>query len=273
MTAGPRALGATHPDAARGDSSPILRALRLGVFLGWQDVRLMYRRSVLGQFWITLSMAITFGAIGSIFGLIFGTPLAEYLPFLGCGLVFFAFYSSLLNDGATSFIVAEPFIRQLSLPPITYFFRSVGKTFFVLLHNGVALAVLLILLPQGFSLAVFLVVPGLIITGAGMAGLGLALAMLATRYRDVPQIVSAAVQICFYVTPIVWQPSGLPPAVRDLVLRWNPFSHMLQVVRQPLLNVYPSWGDWATALALSAILVVLGAAAYRWKRRQLAFWV
>jgi lipopolysaccharide transport system permease protein len=273
MTAAQRPARAPGAPDAQGQPSSFRRSLWLGMFLGWQDVRLMYRRSVLGQFWITLSMAITFGAIGSIFGLIFGTPLAEYLPFLGCGLVFFAFYSSLLNDGTISFIAAESFIRQLPLAPITYFLRSAWKTFFVLLHNGVALAVLLLVFPQGFSPAVLLVVPGVIITGAGMAGLGLALAMLATRYRDVPQIVSAVVQICFYLTPIVWQPSGLPPAARDLVLRWNPFSHMLQVVRQPLLNVYPTWGDWATAIVLSAILVVVGAAAYRWKRRQLAFWV
>ncbi len=249
------------------------RVMWLGVFLGWQDVRLMYRRSVLGQFWITLSMAITFGAIGSIFGVIFSTPLNDYLPFLGCGLVFFAFYSSLLNDGTTSFIVAEPFIRQLALAPVTYFLRTVWKTFFVLLHNGVALVVLLLVFPHGFSPAVLLVLPGIAITGAGVAGAGLALAMLATRFRDVPQIVSAAVQILFYVTPIVWQPSGLPENVRNLVLRWNPFAHMLRVVRQPLLNAYPTWGDWATTAALSAILLLIGVAAYRWKRHQLAFWV
>jgi lipopolysaccharide transport system permease protein len=273
MTAGPRVPRTQGVSDGQGASPSFRRSLWLGMFLGWQDVRLMYRRSVLGQFWITLSMAITFAAIGSIFGLIFGTPLASYLPFLGCGLVFFSFYSSLLNDGATSFIVAEQFIRQLPLAPITYFLRTAWRVFFVLLHNLVALVVLLAIFPQGLSPAVLLVVPGIVITGVGMAGLGLALAMLATRYRDVPQIVSAVVQICFYVTPIVWQPSGLPEAARELVLRWNPFSHMLQVVRQPLLNVYPSWGDWATAIGLSAILLVVGVAAYRWKRRQLAFWV
>ena len=73
MTAGPRA-GHPRPDAT-GEAASFRRSLWLGMFLGWQDVRLMYRRSVLGQFWITLSMAITFAAIGSIFGLIFGTPL------------------------------------------------------------------------------------------------------------------------------------------------------------------------------------------------------
>jgi ABC-type polysaccharide/polyol phosphate export permease len=251
----------------------IWRVLGLSFFLGSQDVRLMYRRSVLGQFWITISMAVTFAAIGSVFGLIFNSPIIEYLPFLGCGLVLFNFLSLILNDGTSSFIAAEPLIRQLSLPPVTYFLRSVWKTFFVLLHNAIALIILLLVFPQGFSPAVLLVVPGVIIAGAGMAGLALALAVLAARYRDVPQIVAAVVQVSFYLTPIVWLPQALPVPARDIILTWNPFHHMIEVMRAPLLNQYPSLRAWATAMLLAVVFLAIGAGAYAWKRRQLAFWV
>lgn len=247
--------------------------LRLSLYLGVQDVRFMYRRSVLGQFWITLSMAITFLAIGSVFGLIFDAPVLEYLPFLGCGLVFFAFLSSILNDGSQAFIAAQPFINQLALPPVTFFLRSVWKSFFVFLHNCVALVVLLFIFPPGISFATLLVIPGLVLAGAGMAGLGLALAMLATRFRDIPQIIAAAVQVFFYLTPIVWLPSAIPEKARDLIVTWNPFYHFLQVTRQPLLNEYPTAQEWLVACALAIGLIGLGAASYAWKRRQLAFWV
>jgi ABC-type polysaccharide/polyol phosphate export permease len=251
----------------------LLQALRLSFFLGWQDVRLMYRRSVLGQFWITLSMAITFAAIGSVFGLIFQSPIVQYLPFLGCGLVFFNFLSSLLNEGATAFISAEGFIRQLPLPPVIFFLRSIWRSFFVLLHNAVALVILLFVFPPGISFATLLVVPGVVIAGTGMAGLALAVAMLATRYRDVPQIVGAIVGVCFYLTPIVWLPETLPQPARDILLTWNPFNHLIRVMRDPLLNVYPSLPAWGAALGLSAVFLLIGIGAYNWKRRQLAFWV
>jgi len=234
---------------------------------------MMYRRSVLGQFWITISMIVTFAAIGTVFGFIFNSPVIQYLPYLGCGLVFFNFLSLLLNDGASSFIAAEGFIRQLALEPIVYFLRSVWKTFFVLLHNALALALLFVFFPQGFSPATLLVIPGLVIAAAGTSGLALALAMLATRYRDVPQIVSAVVQVCFYITPIVWLPEALPVSVRDVILTWNPFTHLIAVMREPLLNTYPSLHTWATALGLAAAFIALGAGAYLWRRRQLAFWV
>lgn len=260
------------PSAAR-HLQTVGRMLGLSFFLGSQDVRLMYRRSVLGQFWITISMAVTFAAIGSVFGLIFNSPIIEYLPFLGCGLVLFNFLSLIINDGASAFIAAEPLIRQLALPPLVYFLRSIWKTFFVLLHNAIALAVLLLIIPQGFSPAVLLVVPGVIIAGSGMAGLALALGVLAARYRDVPQIVAAVVQVCFYLTPIVWLPEALPVEARDIVLTWNPFHHMIEVMREPLLNHYPTPGAWGTAILLAIAFLALGAGAYTWKRRMLAFWV
>lgn len=249
------------------------KIIKLSVFLGWQDVRLMYRRSVFGQFWITLSMAITFVAIGSVFGLIFRSPVVEYLPFLGCGLVFWNFMSLLINEGSVAFIASEAFVRQLPLPPIIFFLRSVWKTVFVLLHNAVALALLLAIFPPEPSFAVLLVIPGVILGGVGMAGLALALAMLSTRFRDVPQILAAIVQVLFYLTPIVWLPEALPAEARTLILGLNPFHHMMQVMRQPLLGQAPTLEEWGIAGALALVFVALGAFAYARFRPRLAFWL
>ena len=253
--------------------SEAMGIVRLSLFLGWQDVRLMYRRTVLGQFWITLAMAVTFIAIGSVFGLIFKSSIIDYLPFLACGLVFFTLWAGILNDGSTSFIAAEPFIKQLPLPPLVYFLRVLWKAVFVLLHNAVALAVLFLFYPRPPSWTPLLAIPGLAIGVVGMGGLALALAMLSTRYRDVPQIVAAIVQVCFYLTPIVWLPTAIPEGPRELLLTWNPFYHFIEIVRAPLLSTVPSAREWLISCIFAAIFLVAGIASYRWKRRELAFWV
>lgn len=272
MTAGDATVG---PVPSRGlvERRSGWDTVGLSLFLGWQDIRLMYRRSVLGQFWITLSMAITFAAIGSVFGFIFGVPLSEYLPFLGVGLVFWSFMSVLLTDGATSFIAAESFLKQLPSPLTTYFLRTVWKTIFVMLHNLVALAVLLVIFPPGVSLVTLGVLPGVALATVAMGGLGLALAVVSTRFRDVPQILGAAIQVCFYVTPIVWQPAALPEGPRGIILFWNPFHHLLQVIRQPLLNVAPTWNEWGIALLLALVSAALGVVVYLANRTKIAFWV
>lgn len=218
-------------------------------------------------------MAITFAAIGSVFGLIFQSPIIEYLPFLGCGLVFWSFLSGIVNEGATSFIAGDAFIRQLPLSPLVFFLRSIWKTSFVLLHNAVALLLLLLVFPPELGPAVLLVVPGVIVGGAGMAGLALALAVLATRYRDVPQILAAVVQVLFYLTPIVWLPQALPPGPRDVILGFNPFNHMIQVMRQPLLGYAPTAQEWGVAVGLAVAFLLVGALTYTMFRKRLAFWL
>ena len=66
---------------------------RIGLTLGWQDVRQSYRRSALGQLWITIGMAVTITTIGLVFGLIFGTPMQIFLPYLASGIIMWGLVS------------------------------------------------------------------------------------------------------------------------------------------------------------------------------------
>ncbi|WZB62546.1 hypothetical protein WJ970_03120 [Achromobacter xylosoxidans] len=72
---------------ALSDISAGMKRLPLVATLGWQDVRQRYRRSMLGPFWLTISMGVMIGTIGLVFGQIFKAPTEEYLPFLAVGLI------------------------------------------------------------------------------------------------------------------------------------------------------------------------------------------
>ena len=52
-----------------------------------QDVKLRYRGSILGPFWLTLSTLILVAAMGGIYARLFGMEVSHYLPFLTIGLV------------------------------------------------------------------------------------------------------------------------------------------------------------------------------------------
>ncbi|MEA2755782.1 MAG: lipopolysaccharide transport system permease protein, partial [Aliidongia sp.] len=65
-----------------GDLYRGLRAWRLWTMLGWNDIRLRYRRSVLGPFWMTLSMAIFIVTLGLIYSRIFHAELRTFLPYI-----------------------------------------------------------------------------------------------------------------------------------------------------------------------------------------------
>ena len=71
-----------------------IRAWRLWTMLGWNDIRQRYRRSVLGPFWITISMAVFITLLGVIYSHIFKIELKTYLPYLSLGYIIWGFIAT-----------------------------------------------------------------------------------------------------------------------------------------------------------------------------------
>src|SRR5579862_2837418 len=74
-----------------------LQEWRIWLLLAWQDVKLRYRRSTLGPFWITLSMAVTIYTMGLLYGRLFKLDLSHYYPFLAASILAWSLLSSLLT--------------------------------------------------------------------------------------------------------------------------------------------------------------------------------
>ncbi|MGQ9659396.1 MAG: ABC transporter permease [Thermochromatium sp.] len=243
----------------------------LWMTLGLQDVRQRYRRSTLGPFWITLSMAIMVLALGLLYGQIFGQDLHEYLPFLAAGFVIWSLIASLVNDGCQSFILAEGMIRQLNAPLSIYVYRVLWSSLIAFAHNiwvfllvavwfGVDLNWNLLWIP--IALAV------LLLNGLWIA---LFLGVLSARFRDVPLIVGSVVQVLFFITPVIWKPEMLPG--RALWLDLNPFYHLIEIMRAPLLGQMPAFANWLPVIAITVVGWVVALffySAYRWR---IAYWV
>jgi ABC-type polysaccharide/polyol phosphate export permease len=108
---------------------------RIGLTLGWQDVRQSYRRSALGQLWITIGMGVMIASIGTVFGIIFGADMKVFLPYLASGIILWGLLSGVLNDGTQAFIAAEGMIKQLPLPKMAHLIRVVWRNILTTGHN------------------------------------------------------------------------------------------------------------------------------------------
>jgi len=84
--------------------------------MAMQDITMRYRGSVLGPFWLTISMAIMIAALGLIYSRLFNMDINRYLPFLTIGLVIWQFVSQIMIDGCHTFLVVQNIIHQVRLP-------------------------------------------------------------------------------------------------------------------------------------------------------------
>ena len=246
-------------------------ALHLWRMLGWQDVRQRYRRSKLGPFWLTISMGILVGSLGVLYAVLFKIEVANYLPFVAAGFVVWGLISSLINDSCAAFIGAGIVIKQVELPLSVHVYRVVWRNFIIFAHNAVIFVVVAVLFSIWPGWAGLLVLPGLAILCLNGIWIGLLLGLVSARFRDVPQIVASVVQVAFFLTPIIWKPELLPD--RALVLDLNPFFHIVELVRAPLLGHAPGLASWLATLGITLGGWLMTLVMYRRYRWRIAYWV
>ncbi|MBV9786381.1 MAG: ABC transporter permease [Acidisphaera sp.] len=248
-----------------------LRLRRLFATLGWLDIKMRYRGSMLGPFWLTLSTAVMVGALGVLYSTLFRMNLHEYLPFLALSLVLWNFLSALVGDSCICFTAAEGMIRSIRMPYFLYAGQVIVRNFLVLAHNVVVIVVVYLIFSIWPGLRAVLAVPALLLWVVDAFAVAILLGTFCARFRDIPPIVGSIMQIAFFVSPIIWKPELIQHHARWLPL--NPFFSLLEIVRGPLLGEFPSWEIWAASLFYSALLCGTAWALFVRVRGRLAFWV
>jgi len=270
----PALTGATSNDArlAWRDIATGLRSWRMWWTLGIGDVRQRYRRSRLGQFWITISMAVFIGGIGLLYAQLFRTPVGEYVPFLAVNMVVWTLISGIVSDSGTMFTAAENFLRHEALPKTIFAVRVLVRNLLNFAHNIVVIPIAFVLCGHPISWTWLLFPVGLAIVIAAGFFACLVIGILATRFRDLPQIITSALQIAFFLTPITWMPSALPERAGAIV-DYNPFAVLLHVAALPLRGVAPSAGDYASALLVVALLALAALPLFARYRARIVYWL
>jgi ABC-type polysaccharide/polyol phosphate export permease len=228
-----------------------LRGYELAGVLGWQDIRRRYRRSLLGPFWLTISMGILIGSLGFIFGNLFDTSMKEFLSFLTLGLILWTFIATVLTEACTGFTEAEAMIKQISLPLFTHILRILWRNLIIFAHNIVIFPIVLLIFWVPLRATALLSVVGLVLLILNLSWMSLILAVFCTRYRDIRQIIINLLQVSFYLTPIIWMPQLLPKRANIILLNANPFFHLIEIIRAPLLGTPPSVLNWQIGILLA----------------------
>jgi len=260
------ALGGGLHDLVQG-----LGSFRLWTLLGWLDIRQRYARSTLGPFWITLSMGVMVGAMGVVYGTLFGQPMARYLPMVGDGFVVWGLIAGVLNESCGAYINNANYIRQNNAGLWVYVFQVAWRQVLMFGHNAVISLALMVAFGFPAAGVAWLAVPGFVLLVANLVWMGQLLAILSARYRDVPQMVACLVQIFFYVTPLMWRPDMLHHY--RWILDYNPFSALVDISRAPLLGMAPAARSWAVAAGMAAVGWPVAILVSARKLHLIAYWV
>lgn len=228
-----------------------------------KELRVRYRRSVLGLAWSLLQPLATATVLYVAFSELFRFRIDNYPVYALAGILFWNFFSQSVVHSMNSLRSHSALLLRLPVPRAVF---PLAAVFSGVVHLLLALLPLLaIVSTTGHSLWPswgFLPV-SLFLAGLFTAGAGLALAPLAVRFHDVTELVQMLIGLLFFLTPVIY-PLQIVPERWIWLVRFNPLRSILEVFRDPIFyGKVPPASHLAVALVVAGTMFLLGLAIFR----------
>jgi len=248
-----------------------IRRGRVAFYLAWSDTRARYRRSVLGPFWLTLGTAVGVAGLGWLWSELLKVDRATFIPSLTAGLIIWQFLAGCITESTGVFVRQSSVIRNLKLPYFLHPLQLVLRHFVNFIHNLVVFVAVAALLDVPVTWSTLLVVPGILLVILNLFWIALLIGMLGARFRDIEYALAAFFPLLFFISPVLYRPDYLPFSAYFIWL--NPLSHLIEVIRSPLLGVSPPWFVYAAVGGFLAVGWSTSLVIFNKRRNRIAFWV
>ncbi len=265
----------TRVAPTRGWASLRLRELweyrELLYFLIWRDVQVRYKQTVLGVGWAVVQPFLTMVVFSAIFGAFAKIPSdgVPYPIFAFTALLPWNYFAGAFSKAGTSLVNSAHLISKVYFPRLVIPIAAAAAG---LVDSALAFVVLLgMMVFYGIrpSAQLWMLPFYLLLALACALAVGLWLAALNVRYRDVNHIIPFLVQLWMYASPVAY-PSSMIPTQWRMLYGLNPMAGVIEGFRMALLGT--SALDWSL-LGLSAVitLALLVSGAFYFRRTERSF--
>lgn len=235
--------------------------------LAQRDLKARYKKSLLGWLWSLINPAATLGIFAMVFGVFLGgnrnaPGLANggqqiFALYLFCGLVIWNMFSGTINTSIGSFQTAGSLLTRTYFPPECPLLAGLGTIMLQGVLESVILVAIMALLGNVAWTVIYLV-PIFLLLACFAFGLGLVLAVLNIRYRDVNYLMGILLQAWFYATPIVYPATIIPPNFNRF-LQFNPLAAYVNAIRRALYHLDgPTAVNWGVMGGTAVITLLVG---------------
>jgi lipopolysaccharide transport system permease protein len=234
-------------------------------FLTWRDIKVRYKQTLIGALWAIIQPLFTMLVFTIFFGILIGVPSdgVPYALFAYTGLLPWTFFANAVSNSSNSLIVNSNLISKVYFPRITVPAAAVAAGLMDLVIAAVILIGLVFYYRITLTWSILLLPFFILLTTLLALGLGICVAALNVKYRDVRHALPFVLQSWMFLTPIIYPASVVPVEFRWL-LALNPMTGIVEGFRSAL---YGRELD-VVAITISIIItfVLLVCAVYIFKR-------
>lgn len=251
-------------DSARASPRAIEEARELWAYRGLvhelvvRDIKVRYKRSILGVTWTMLAPLLNMLTLTIVFSALLKMAISNYPVFFMSGILFWNFFSQSTSSAAFQTQDANAIAKRTFVPRSVFVASAIGVALVNLVLSLVPLLAILAITRFPFH-ATWLFLPVSILLGAVFnAGVALFLFSLASRFTDVREMYTVVVQVWFYLTPIVYHISIVPANYR-IPIWLNPMYHLVQTFRDPIYDgVLPAARPLLVSIAFAVVVFLAG---------------
>lgn len=223
-----------------------------------RDLKVKYRRSVLGYLWSLLNPLLMMCVMSYVFSEIFRSSIPNFPVYLICGQTLWNFFNESTNMAMHSVLQNGALIKKVYIPKFIFPFSRVLSSFVTMSFSLLAILIVILATRATIYWTILLFWVPLVFLFFFCCGIGLILSALATYFRDVTHLYGVLTLAWMYATPVFYDLSILPESVQRTIL-WNPMYYIITFFRGLILyGQVPSWNVWAICAGFSFGVLAIG---------------
>jgi len=190
-----------------------------------RDLKVKYRRSVLGILWSLLNPIMLMLIMTAVFSTVFRGNSIEYFPcYLIVGQILFSFFNEATSTALFSVVGASALIKKVYVPKYIFPLEKVLFAFVNLMFSLAAVIVVLIIFKVPFSWTMLLFPLPLIALLMFATGVGMILATTCVFFRDMQHLYTVVTTAWMYFTPLFYPLSAIENSFIYPIVLYQPLT-------------------------------------------------
>ena len=223
-----------------------------------RDIKVKYKRSVLGLIWSILNPLLMMSVMTIIFSSIFKSNIKNFPVYLISGQVIFNFFSEATNMSMISIIGNGELIKKVYVPKYIFPLSKVLFSLVNLIFSLIAVMIVCIATKLEIGTTIFMFPLPILYVFIFSLGIGLILSSYAVFFRDLLHLYSVLLMLWMYLTPIFY-PITIVPEKFITFIKLNPIYYYVEYFRSILLyNKVPTLSLNLICLGYSFFFLILG---------------
>lgn len=238
-----------------------------------RDLKLKYRRSVLGYLWSLLNPLLMMIVMTIVFSYMFRFDIPNYPLYLICGQTLFNFFNESTNMAMYSVIQNGSLIKKVYMPKYIFPVSKVTSSFVTMSFSLIAILIVMLATGTTFHFSILLFWAPLLMLLVFSCGIGMILSALAVQFRDLTHLYGVLTMAWMYLTPIFYPIESVPAGVASFI-GGNPLYMYINIFRDLVLygNI-PGFEIWLTGALVALISLAAGALIFRKMQRKFILYI